>query len=309
MILSAREKDKAAAWAEQMLVDVSAAFNHSFSLMEGVIGEASLAACGQALADKAVDACQQCQAVFCCDAEAEGVEDLLDALGLPLKARSLCVPEALCGRHEAPVALFVGSVLSLDEETLREAMRGAFFLAGEQECRLSHIAPNGERRGDWEAAVRVQEAACPEVAAAALTAPEAAGALANAPERMGLVLCPPYAGGILLAEATALCSHPELMHDMAFDSETGVYAPVMQPGQDAPSPFSVAMTLGKLLKFSLRLPREAACLEAAASNVMAARPARDAEEFLAPENVLDKICEQIAVAGELMQRAGLDKAN
>ena len=156
-------------------------------------------------------------------------------------------------------------------------------------------------------AVRVQETACPDVASAAMTAPEAAGALASAPERLGLILCPPYAGSILLSEATALCSHPELMHDMAFDGGLGVFSPVTPAGAETASPFSIALALAKPPTFSLRLNREAACLEAAAGNVMAVsgRALRDEDSEAAWETVLDKICEQIAVAGELMRRAGL----
>ena len=98
------------------------------------------------------------------------------------------------------------------------------------------------------------------------------------------------------------------MHDMAFDAEIGVYAPYVLPDGDAPQPFSAALALAKLLRFSLRLNREAACVEAAVNNVLTAhsRVLRESGEAAPdPEKSLDMICEQIAVAGELMQRAGL----
>ncbi len=307
MILSARKNDPCASCAERILVDLSAAFGHVFSLMEGTIGEASEAESGEALTEKTADACRACGAVFLSDGEAQGVEDLYDALDLPVCVRSFCVPEALCGRHEAPVSLYVAGVLSLDEDTLRQAVHCAFSLAREQDCRLAVIAPTGASKAAWEAAVRVEEAACGDQTAAVMTAPEAAAAIACAPERLGVILCPPYAGSILLAEATALCGHPAVLHDLAFDGKTGVYAPVPRRETEHAYPFSTALALAKLLRFSLGLSREGACLEAAVGNVLAAagRVFPDADDQMDPEGALEKICEQIAVAGELMSRGGI----
>lgn len=309
MVLSGNDRsDSDAEFAEQILTDVSAAFGHTFALMREKIGEASLAAHGEALTDQAADACLQCQAVFACGASPEDMAQLYDALNLPLRIRSFSVPEALCGRHETPVSLYVGAILSLDEETLRQAMRCAFSFAQEQECRLCSVAPNGEAKADWEAAQRVQEAENPSLAASSLSAPEAAAAMITAPERMGLVLCPPYAGSILLAVGEALCGHPDIRHEMAFDGEIGVFSPAEPAKEGQAFPFSVALALAKLLRYALRLPREAACVEAAVGNVMSAasRPGR-AEDEPAPDpaRVLDMICEQIAVAGELMRRGGI----
>ncbi len=113
---------------------------------------------------------------------------------------------------------------------------------------------------------------------------------------------------MLNAAGTALCSSPAVIHDMAFDEEMGVYAPYTLPGDGAPQPFAAALALAKLLRFSLHLSREAACLEAAVNNVLTAHsrvPRDSGEPAPDPEKSLDMICEQIAVAGELMQRGGL----
>lgn len=293
MLLTANKRDEeTAAWAEQVLIDLSAAFDHSFSLMRGKIGEG--------LTDETVEACQQCQAVFACDAGAEGVQDLYDALDLPLQIRCFSVPESLCGRHEAPVSMYVGTVLSLDEETVRRAMRAAFWFSQEQECRLCVIPPNGASKAEWEAAARVQEASQPQASSVTLSAPDAVAQMISAPERMGLALCPPYAGSILLSAGMALCSHPEIVHDAAFDEGCGVYAPYLVPEDETPLPFSSALAVAKLLRYSLRLPREAACVEAAVNNVLSSR-----DGDMDAKRALELICEQISVAGELMQRSGI----
>ena len=311
MLLSGSKRDAVNAdFAEKILIDISAAFGHSFSLMREKIGEKSMTASGEAFTDQAAEACQQCQAVFVCDADVEGIQELYDALALPLRIRSFCVPVSLCGRHESPVSLYVGSALSLDEETLRQAMRDAVLFCQEEELRLCSVAPTGAAKADWEANLRVQETMCPQISASPLSAPDAIREMITVPERMGLVLCPPYAGSILLSAGTALCNHPSVIHDLAVDEEMGVFAPYLAPEDENPSPVAAALTVAKLLRYGLRLPTEAGCVEAAVNNVISSgwrSPQQESpgEAAIAAQGMLELICEQITVAGELMNRGGL----
>jgi len=307
MLLSSSPQDEVnAAYAEKILVDLSAAFDHTFSMRQEKIGEKALAAYGESLTDKVVDACLDCGAVFACDAGSQGVQELYDALNLPMQVRSFCVPEVLCDRHEKPVNLYVGSVFSMDDDTLRPAVRSAFTLAQEMDVRLCHCAPAGKSQADWAAAVRVQETAFPQVSANAMTAAEAIRGMIASPERMGLLLCPPYAGSIMLAAGTALCTHPNIIHDFAFDDSIGVYAPVLPPDVDDVSPFATALAVAKLLRCSLHLSKEAACLEAALSNVIVGGwETKEDGGALSGMDVVELIGEQIATAGELMTRSGI----
>lgn len=305
--------EKLCGYAEQILTEVSAAFRHSFTLKREKIGEKSVAAYGEPLTDEAVEHCLQCQAVFLCDAECPGARDLYDALNLPLRIRSFCVPESLCGRHEAPVTLWLAQALSIDADTLRDAMHSAFTFAREADTGLSHVPPAGNSRQEWEAAIRVQEAGFANLSVSAFSAPDAMTALIASPNRLGLMLCPPYAGSMLHAAATALCNHPEMMHDAAFDGEMGVYAPCIPQHleMDADlSPFATALSVGALLRYSLHLSREAGCVEAAVNNVLSSGycpmdPSAPVENQKSSQELVDLICEQIAVAGELMVKAGI----
>lgn len=306
--------EKLSQYAEAILTDVSAAFSHSFSLMQGKIGEKSLAAHQEALTDETVEACQKCQAVLLCDGDCEGAQELYDALDLPLRIRSFCVPDALCGRHESPVNLWGGHMFSVDADTLRRGMQSAFRFADEVGARLTSVSPSGASKAEWDAALRVQKAVIPGVACLALPAADAMTSLIEAPGRLGLLLCPPYAGGIFDAAAMALCPLPGLMHDAAFDESIGVYAPCipagMQPGDEI-NPFAVALAVAALLRFSLKLGREAGCVEAAVNNVLSAgwRTA-DIAAGGAPkasgQAIVELICEQISVAGELMSKGAMD---
>ena len=244
--------------------------------------------------------------MFVCDAGADGIEDLYDALNLPLLVRSFCVPEVLCGRHEKPVNLYVGSVFSMDEDTLRQAIHSSFSLAQEMDVRLCHCAPTGKSQAEWTAAIRVQETAFPQVSADALTASEAIRNMITSPERMGMLLCPPYAGGIMLSAGTALSTHPNVIHDFAFDESIGVYAPVLPPDQNDVGPFAAALAVAKMLRCSLHLSKEAACLEAALSNVIVGGcETKEDGGALSGMDVVELIGEQIAMAGELMNKSGI----
>lgn len=289
------------ACAERLLTDISAAFDHTFSLYRGKIGEKSRADQGEVLTEKTISTCENSQAVLLFDAGDDGVQALCDALDLPLRIRSVCIPEAICGRHEKPMRVWLGTVLSLDDETLRRAMQSAFRFAREEDARLLHIAPTGATREDWVAAARVQGASDPAVSADAISAPDAMADLIRQPARLGLVLCPPYAGSILEAAVTALCPHPEVLYDFAWDEEIGLYAPCCAE-ETGDSPFSAAMAVARMLRMSLHLSREAACLDAAIQNVMANCPDQDDENM---PSALDRICEQIAIAGELMGKGGI----
>ena len=307
MLLSASSQDEInAAYAEKILIDLSAAFDHTFSMRQDKIGEKSKATSGESLTDKTIDACQSCQAVFVCDANADGLQDLYDALNLPMLVRSFCVPEVLCGRHEKPVNLFVGSVFSMDEDTLRQAIHSSFSLAQEMDVRLCHCTPTGKSQAEWTAAIRVQETAFPQVSASAMTAPEAIRSMIISPERMGMLLCPPYAGGIMLSAGTALSTHPNVIHDFAFDESIGVYAPVLPPDQSDVGPFAAALAVAKMLRCSLHLSKEAACLEAALSNVIVGGwETKEDGGALSGMDVVELIGEQIAMAGELMNKSGI----
>lgn len=287
-------------YAEQILTDVSAAFNHSFSLMSEKIGEDSIAAYQEPLTEETVDACENCRAVFLGDAMCPGADDLYDALALPVRIRSFSVPEVLCTHHEAPVSLWLAQMLSIDPETLSEGTQTAFRFAQEMEANLCHVAPTGAAKADWEKMLQMQQSAHPLVSASSLSAPEAIAALIESPYHMGVLLCPPYAGSIFQSAALALSMHQDVIHDASFNKEIGVYAPFIPDPEDiaAISPVGAALAVAKLLRFSLGLAVEAGCVEAAVNNVLAA------DDYTM--GCIDRICEQISVAGELMGKSTLN---
>lgn len=283
-------------YAEQILTELSSAFDHSFSLIRGKLDDP--------VSDKTAKDCESSQGVLLGDALCPGAPALLDALDMPLRIRSFCVPEGLCRRHEKPVKMWLGTVLSLDEDTLRDALSAAFRFAREEDARILSIAPAGAMKAEWDGALRAQAAANPLVAVDRIDAPEAAAALLRRPERLGLLLCPPYAGSILEAAATAACGHPEILYDFSTDASMGLFGPCPTAAEEeAALPYAMALAVARMLRFSLHLPREAACLEAAVQNVMANHDPDQASENGRPP--LDLICDQVSIAGELMGKGGI----
>ena len=286
-------------YAEQILTEVSAAFHHSFSLLSEKIGQESLKAYNESLTEETVDACRNCQAVFLGDSECPGAQELLDALELPVLIRSFWVPQSIRKPFERIHSLWLAQVLSLDPETLQEGAQAAFRFAQEMDLPLHHVAPAGAAKADWLEAVHAQEKKSPLVSSASLSAPDAMTMMIQE-NTAGVILCPPYAGSILNAAAQALSAHPSIVHDASFNQETGVYAPYIvneEAVQSSPVE-GTALAVAKLLRFSLGLSLEAGCVEAAVDNVLAAE-----EDSL---EAIERICEQISVAGELMGKSMLN---
>ena len=90
------------------------------------------------------------------------------------------------------------------------------------------------------------------------------------------------------------------------DSAPGVYGPLVPLEDDGLSPFGLAGAIAAMLRYSLGLQREAACLEAAVNNVQSAgwQSAGADAEASAAQTITRRVCEQIAVAGELLTKGG-----
>lgn len=296
------------AFAEQVLIEVSGAFGHSFSLMHEKIGEESEKAYGERLTQETVDAIEACGGALLFSGDEKDENALYDALALPLRIRSYCVPQSLCARHETSAALWIAVSLSSDAETLENAMRSAFLFAQASDASILSIPPNGASKALWDDILKNTEKEFPDLPVSSMRPSDAVRSLILTPDQMGILLCPPYAGGILSAAADALCVYPLIQHDTAMNGNLGIYSVSSlqndQNAEEAFSPIASVYAVIDLLRFSLRLDQEAACVEAALNNVLMSASDRQDDQIEA-EQMTDLICEQISVAGELMHKGGL----
>lgn len=301
---------KLCAIAEKLLTEIFGSFHHSLSLMREKIGEKSMAAYGSPLTEETVDACLECQAIYLGDGACKGADELFDALEMPVRIRSYCIPDSLCGRHESPVNLWVARALALDAETTSAAFRSAFAFAREENAPLHMILPTGSAsKALWEEQMKICQASFSSVQADTFEADKTVAQLITMPESLGMLLCPPYVGGILLSAADALCPHPGLIYDHARTENIALYASHIvtdDPYEMILNPVSAARAVAHLLRVSLRLRQEADCLDAAVNNVLFTGWRGDEIDVFRedPDQLIERICEQIAVAGELVTKGG-----
>lgn len=306
MLLPAGSKGKTlCSYAEELLLEISADFGHSLNTCREKIGADSIRLFDVPLTQETLDSCKKCQAVFLADSDCEGSRALYQGLNIPLRIRHFSIPASLCERSRAAQTLLLGQVISLEQNNLFLAVREAMKMANDLAIPFCHTAPTGNNRFQWEADIKETARKYPNLPCESLSAPEAVRRLIETPEKAGFMLCPPYAGSMLESAASCLFPFPGIQYDTAIGEEIGVYAPRLHPdATDIPSPFGTAFAVAELLKHSLHMQREGACLEAAIHNVLAAgwrTPGMPAVgQVTDGSHIIQLICDQLAVAGEFL---------
>ncbi len=310
MLLPASSKGKTlCSYAEELFLEISASFNHSLLTFREKIGEDSVRLFDVPLTQEAADACLKCNAVFLADGDCEGSLELYQSLGIPMRIRSLVIPDALATPQISKRKMYLCQVMALDQDTVFTAVRQALQLTSDQELSFAHVAPTGNNRFQWEANIKENLKRYPALSWTALTGPEAVKRIIEAPWSLNTLLCAPYAGSILEAAATSLFPFPGLVYDYGCTDAIGIYAPrLCCDATDMPEPFATAYAVAQMLRSSLRMNREAACLEAAINNVLIS--GWRTPGMLSPgqptdgSHIIQLICEQLAVAGELLNKSG-----
>ena len=306
MLLPANSKGKTlCSYAEELFLEVSASFGHSLNTFREKIGEDSIRLFDVPLTQETLDACKRCQAVFLADADCEGSRLLYQGLGVALRIRNYSIPDSIGERNVPPQTFLMGQTISLDPDTIFSAARQAAQLAAGMEIPFCHTAPSGNSRFAWDAHVKETMKKYPSLSWASLSAPEAVRRIIETPQQIGFLLCPPYSGSILESAATSLFPYPGLQYDWGIGENIGIYAPrLSMDATDMPEPFGTAMAVAAMLRNSLRLQKEAACLEAAIENVLASgwrTPGMSASgQTTDGGHIIQLICEQLAVAGEFI---------
>ncbi len=306
MLLPAGSKGKTlCSYAEELFLEVSAAFGHSLNTCREKIGPDSVRLFDVPLTQETLDACKRCQAVFLADSDCEGARALYQGLNIPLRIRHFVIPESLCQRGQLPQTLLLGQVTSLEQNSLFLAVRQAMKLASDLEIPFCHTAPTGNNRFAWEADIKETAKKYPSLSCEGLSAPEAIRRIIETPGQVGFMLCPPYAGGMLESAASSLFPFPGLQYDSGMQEEIGVYAPRLSvDSTDMPQPFAAAFAVADMLKNSLHMQREGACLDAAIQNVLTAgwrTPGMALDGHPTDgSHIIQLICDQLAVAGEFL---------
>ena len=310
MLLPANSKGKTlCSYAEELFLELSASFGHSLNTFREKIGEDSNRLFDVPLTQETLDSCKRCQAVFLADADCDGSRQLYQGLAIPLRVRSYVIPECAADRHIPPQIFLMGHATSLDADIIFSAARKACQTANQMEIAFCHIAPTGNSRFQWDAHIKETLKKYPNLSWTTVSAPDAVRRIIESPGQIGFMFCPPYAGSILESAATSLFPLPGLQYDWGLGEHIGVYAPRLSvDDHDMPEPFGTALAVAAMLRNSLRLQREAACLEAAIHNVLSSGWRTPGMGFQGQttdgNHIIQLICEQLAVAGEFVGKGG-----
>lgn len=303
LLLHANEQGKRlACFAEQILTDVSASFGHVFTIMQDRVGEASEQAYGTPLTRETADAAAAAAAALLLSVPEEDVSRLQDALELSVEVTSFCIPSALSGRNDSAASLWTARALATDAETLHTAALAVFRYAAEHDSAVSCVAPSGAAaQSIWESALADAKKAFPRVHVMNEAPGDAMRRMLLSPD--GVVFCPPYAGSIFNAAAFASCVFPNIVYSVSLGEEGALFAAGTASGIPNENPFSLAYAIAELLRSTLKLENEAACLEASINNVLLSgwrTGDLGDDQTTEPERIIELICEQVSIAGEFM---------
>ncbi len=300
------------AYAEQALCDIGAAFGHAFTFKEEKIGEQSLALYDADMTEETVAACAAVDAALVGDFACKGLDALAEGLACRLALRDMRVPSALSPlsplKDKRALYGCVATPLALDGQSLRKSARDMMAFARLCDMAFWQIPAVGKAAEDWRAAVIAVSGEDMSNVMRATSAREVLPRVLASPERMGMVFSQSAYGRVIADAALALTGAPALAYEAYLGEETGVYAPCAQEvAGDAVNPLGVYRAVAALLRFSLRMEREAGCLDAAVDNVLAA--GWRTQDIAAPGSprigaaaMADLVSEQVMLAGQFLRK-------
>ena len=308
ILLSEERHQRLMQCAETILQEIAGSFGHVFSLRYEKIGSLSIDSYESELTEETVDACKECQAVFLDNGNAIGSDALMDALDTRLILRYCGVP---FGVSSSAFDFWLAKVRSLDSVSLKEAVDQAYHVAEKMVVPVTHIQPNGNSSVLWNKELQAHALLHCATSTSKHTPQSAAYALLKKPESLGVFLTPPYAGTLYMPLAQTLCEAPYAVHEISLGKEHAVYSAVHDcNGNASLSIVGYAMALSSMLRITLQLEREADCMDSALRNVLEYgwrtpdMMPTDESKVITPEEMTDLICEQISLAGQLMQDVG-----
>ena len=286
--------------ASEVLTGVAVAFGHQFIMpmrrcdRSPEPGDDVLDLCDGALCVLAGESSLQCLPAL-------ARENGSDVRVRELRYAHLIENRALMGAGKPLNAVLVQAAES-GEECLNAAAAAAYEISARDSLPIIQVPPAGKLAEGWKRALQKADHVSAPFHARETELTQMVPDFVYRPSRVGVVLCPPYAGGILAEAAAALCGAPGMCYDAYRGGDHGLYAPLRQESDDV-NPFGMLRAVHHMLKNSLNLEREAACVEAGIRNVLQAGwrtpdVARADVKPLTAGQISDLVCQQIEVAGE-----------
>lgn len=290
--------------ASQVIADTAVAFGHAISL--------PVKRCprGAEVPDEVLDLCADAQGILAGESGMACLPDLAAELLCLCRMRELrhahlIENHALMG-EACPLKAVLIQALDSTEEALKAAAAQAYAVSMREHLPIAQVPPAGKLAQPWKAAVDSAASLSAPFHARETLLPQVVPDIVHRPARMGVILCPPYAGSVLAEAAAALTGAEGMCYDSYLEGQCPLYAPVRPEGAPV-NPFGMLRAVHSLLR-SMKLEKEADCVEAALRNVLQA--GWRTEDLMCPTahlmdaaGIANLMCQQIEVAGEWINHA------
>lgn len=290
---------------QDVLGELTLAFGHTLVIKEDFIGTKSLQRYGSALTQETVDSAADCDAILCFASLENGPYAMAKELQCASGAFVHQYPPVMRGNsllksQHMPAGILVFP-LEAGQDALSESAAATLKWAKNTELPVAMVPANGDTNMAWQSSLLSLQPDLPETTLPALLAQTVSQV-----DSPGFVL-----GSFIVCQAVhALCCAVSGAGPMSYTCFSGT-APVlyqtevMGEQEDNADPFGALLACTDMLRRSFGLLREADCLAAAVENVLEAgwRTADIAERGsprIGTAAIGRLICEQIALAGQLM---------
>ena len=286
--------------ASAILTQIAVAFGHTLSMPMRRCDRSA------ALTDDIADLCAGATCVLAGESSLQCLPALAAELGCLCRERELRYTHLIENRalmaSVGPLNAVLVQAIGSGEDSLRFAAVQAYAVSARDSLPITQVPPSGKLAEAWKKAMERADTITAPFHARETALQQMVPDMVYRPTRMGVILCPPYAGGILAEAAAALCGGAGMCYDAYLGGEGGLYAPLHQESDDV-NPFGMLRAVYRAMRDTLKLEREAACVEAAIRNVLQAGwrtndIAREDAKPLIADQIVDLVCQQIEVAGD-----------
>ncbi len=300
-------------YIQQILTDIAVTFGHSFLIIENKISELSIKEYGSSITEEAIVAGADCDALFSIADDEEGLKELSAGLGCILCGHLYTLPDclseySLLKSEEMPAGL-ISYPMTLDKAAFALAANHLYKRAKAENSTVNEIPYQGSHLVSWE---EVTDKVANKYYIMNPNRTDASACLSQLlrfPESMGVVLATKKACEILNEGAKSICGLPSFLFDVYWDDKGAKLFYVRTEQTDSAenvSPFGLLYAAVDMLKYSLQLEREAACLPACINNVLeagwrTADIARKGQLHVTTEAIFNLISEQIELVGEFIR--------
>ncbi len=283
----------------EVLSETCSAFGHRLNVGYGLIGKGSEKKYGVPLTQDVIDECAEYDGTLVLTGDEDLACEISDALNVPVLISEHARDIASDGKRVGGSTIAV--VQSLDEETVSRASRTVQNFALVKGTGFTAVKATGRCAEVWKNTFLSASLLNGSNRLLESDAPQAIRKLLREKDEGNMFVLPPAVGAIFRAAAEETVRSPLPVRRMCC-GDGGVYFCMISGAPDTLNAdvLSSVLSCADFLEFSCHLFREAACIRTGVYNVTRDREGGMAVPEEKIEDVIDKVCSQISLAGRLV---------